>query len=520
MRTRAHRPALARRLAAGSALGFLLLLPLAAIARPGGGSSYSGGSHSYSGGSHSSSSSRSSSSGYRSSGSYSGGGGSVDDAGFSALLGIMFVTFLIILPALKGETETRSQQWDSDGPRSPFQASPPPRPHVPAADLGDIRERDPDFSAVLFEDFAYALYARAQEARSDPAAMAALAPYIAADSRAALLRRDPSGVPIHGVVIGAMRVLRVALNHPGKTTIQVELEFEANYSAALEHGPQGYFIHERWILEREANVHTRAPAGVLALGCPNCGAPFRSTQEGHCAHCGQQVDGGRFDWTLTHVRALNQEWRPPALTGDVAEVGTDLPTVVAPNLPARLATFTAQDPGATTEHIERRVHAIFTALNAGWTARDLTPARPFVSDSLYNYLSYWITAYRAQGLRNVLRDMSISGVLFAKLTRDRHYDAITVRVFASGFDSTVRVADGRRVSGSDSQSRRYTEYWTLIRGAGTHGAPQDPNHCPNCGAALDRVNMAGNCEYCGTHLTRGEFDWVLAKIEQDEAYTG
>ena len=87
-------------------------------------------------------------------------------------------------------------------------------------------------------------------------------------------------------------------------------------------------------------------------------------------------------------------------------------------------------------------------------------------------------------------------------------------------DSTVRSADNRRVSGSDTQSRRYTEYWTLIRAAGTHGAPHDPDHCPNCGAALDRVNMAGNCEYCGTHLTRGEFDWVLARIEQDEAYTG
>lgn len=513
MTLRADRPALARRLAAGSALGFLLLLPLAALARPGGGSSYSGGSHSYSGGSRSYSSSSSSSSSYRSSGSHSGSGGSLDDA-FSILLGLAGITLLIMLPGLKGEVQTTRQQWDSD------EADPPPRPLLPAAELGDIRERDPDFSAVLFEDFVYALYARAQEARSDPAAMAALAPYIAADTRAALLRRDPSGVPIHGVVIGAMRVLRVALHPPDKSTIQVELEFEANYTAALAQGPQGYFIHERWVLQREAAVLTRAPAGVLALGCPGCGAPFHSTEEGRCGHCNQQVDGGRFDWTVTHVRALNQEWRPPALTGDVAEVGTDLPTVVAANLPARLASFVTEDPGTTREHIERRVHAIFTALNAGWTARDLAPARPFVSDSLYNYLSYWIVAYRAQGLRNVLRDMLISGIMFAKLVRDRHYDAITVRVFASGFDSTVRDADGHRVSGSDTRSRRYTEYWTLIRGAGTHGAPHDPEQCPNCGAALDRVNMAGNCEYCGTHLTRGEFDWVLAKIEQDEAYTG
>jgi hypothetical protein len=32
--------------------------------------------------------------------------------------------------------------------------------------------------------------------------------------------------------------------------------------------------------------------------------------------------------------------------------------------------------------------------------------------------------------------------------------------------------------------------------------------------------MAGSCEYCSVHVTAGEFDWVLSKIEQDDAYRG
>ena len=32
--------------------------------------------------------------------------------------------------------------------------------------------------------------------------------------------------------------------------------------------------------------------------------------------------------------------------------------------------------------------------------------------------------------------------------------------------------------------------------------------------------MAGHCEHCGADVTSGEFDWVLSKIEQDDAYTG
>jgi hypothetical protein len=32
--------------------------------------------------------------------------------------------------------------------------------------------------------------------------------------------------------------------------------------------------------------------------------------------------------------------------------------------------------------------------------------------------------------------------------------------------------------------------------------------------------MAGACEHCGAHVTAGEFDWVLSKIEQDDTYRG
>jgi len=32
--------------------------------------------------------------------------------------------------------------------------------------------------------------------------------------------------------------------------------------------------------------------------------------------------------------------------------------------------------------------------------------------------------------------------------------------------------------------------------------------------------MAGACTYCGAHVTSGEFDWILSKIEQDDSYRG
>ncbi len=492
------------------------LLALDAAARPGGGQGYSGGGGGGGGG------------GYSGGGSSSGGGGGdagvliywlvrlvieVPIIGVPLLLGVIYFWYT----RMRHVNDVQSDRWSSD---DTFQVAPKParRPG-----LAKIRARDPEFSTVLFEDFVYALYARVHAARSDPAAMAALAPYVAEGSRSALLSRDPVGVPISGVVVGAMQVLNVKVPGPEGGSVRVDLKFEANYTAMtamIDGQPQGYYVDERWGLERSSTAVSKPPGQALEFRCPNCGAPFESTGGERCRYCQQDVGHGRFDWTLTHVRLLRQETRPPALTADVAEHGTDAATVFDPRVQAEHAALIADDPGATPELIERRLRAIYSELNIAWSNLELQRIRPLVSDSLFNYLEYWIFAYRNQGLRNMLEEMAISRVQFVKLTRDRHYDAITLRFWASGRDYTVRAIDGERVSGSKSRKRSYSEYWTLIRGAKVRGAPREPGNCPSCGAGTERVNMAGTCEYCGAHLTRGEFDWVLSKIEQDDSYAG
>ena len=490
-------------------LGLIVLgLAVAAEARPGGGQSYSGGSSSHSsGGSSYSGGSRSSGSSWSSSSSSSGGGG-----GGGSLIGLLLAVVIGIPLKLAEQMKSNDNNFDSS--YAPPPQPPPPRPS-PQALFDAIRERDPEFSAVLFEDFVFALYARVHAARGDAAAMAALAPYVSEGSRAALLHREPAGAKIHGVVVGRMQVERVRLDD----RIAVDLRFESNLTADLPHGPQGFYIQETWTLERGAQVRSKPPEAVQNFQCPACGAPYQRTDQGACGHCGQQVEDGRFDWTVTFVRQQGIEPRPPALTGDVQEVGTGYPTVFSRDIVQQHAHLVREDPGASAPHIERRLHDIYGVLNDAWTARDLRPIRPHVSDALYNYLAYWIDAYRNQGLTNVLKDMEISRMQIVKLVRDKHFDAVTVRFWAAGLDYTTDL-QGRRVSGSSTSKRAYSEYWTLIRGARVRGAPRDPATCPGCGAALDRVSMAGNCEYCGSHLTRGEFDWVLSKIEQDESYTG
>jgi predicted lipid-binding transport protein (Tim44 family) len=493
-------------------LAALLLLPAVAFGRPGGGESYSGGG-----------------------GDGGGGGGGGGDGGFVFLVVRLWIEFVIAYPQFgvpatvviivlvvarqRRKAKAGPQIWDS-APRT----APPSRRTV--RDLDAIRDRDPEFSVVLFEDFAYALFARAHQARSSQRDLESLSPYLAPAVRSHLAQRRPVGAPVTGVVIGAMRVLDLAIPTAAATSpeapapqVMVFLEFEANMTVGMSGAEHTHYVQERWRLVRNAGVQSKPPSVVRTFQCPNCGAPFGPEGGDRCQYCGQVVSGGRFDWSVRSIDLIRIEERPPALSSDVQEVGSNWPTIFHPSLNARWAELAREDPGVTQEALDARLRLIYDELNAAWSRRDLGGARPYVSDGIFDYLKYWVTAYERQGLRNVLEGMRIVEWKTVKVLRDRHYDSLTLRLWGSGRDYTVRQTTGDVVTGDPKHDRFYSEYWTLIRGAGVKGAPRGDKSCPNCGAPLD-VNMAGQCEHCGAKITSGEFDWVLSKIEQDDSYTG
>jgi DNA-directed RNA polymerase subunit RPC12/RpoP len=494
------------RLAPGA---LLLLLPAAAFARAGGGQSYSGGS----------------------SGSGGGDGGGLIFLLIRLLIWLIFHHPLIGIPLTIGLVYVFVQYQKRTGTAGTQNWNSVPSSKEPPAarasrDLDDLRTLDPELSVVLFEDFVYDLFARAHEARASERDLEALSPYLSAAARDHLARRAPVGAPVSGVVIGALRVVGLSIPTaataaPGAPSPRevVTLEIEANMTVGATGAERTHYVEERWRLERDASVQSKPPEQERSFHCPNCGAPFGPEGGDRCEYCGQVVSGGRFDWSVEAIDLARLEERPPALTSNVQEVGTNFPTIFHPNLNARWAELVRDDPGVTMEGLHARLQLVYGELNAAWSRGDLASARPYVSDGLYDYLQYWVTAYATQGLRNVLEGMRIVEWKTVKIVRDRHFDALAVRLWGSGRDSTIRIATGEVVSGDPRHDRPYSEYWTLIRGAGVKGAPRADKSCPNCGAPLD-VNMAGQCEHCGAKVTSGEFDWVLSKIEQDDSYTG
>jgi hypothetical protein len=380
------------------------------------------------------------------------------------------------------------------------------------AGLARLREKgDPDFSTILFIDFAAFLYATAQHLRAE-GGLTKISTFLSERAIATLNGLSKDVQAVSRVVIGDIRVASVHENKGVDLTILVALD--TNCTEQLKAGgTRTLYNAETWAFTRAAGRQSRAPEAVRDLKCPSCGGPPERKFDGTCAYCGQRVDGGLLDWFVKSVK-VNREERPPLETVELAEAGTDLPTLVDPAFPGNKETHKEIDWAA----FEARARHIFIELQAAWSERRWERARPYETDAMFQQHAYWIEEYQRQKLKNVLGDVSITRFTPVKIDEDRYFVAVTARIHASMIDYTMR-EDGNVVTGSPASRRDFTEYWTLARSRNFTPPKADSRRCPSCGVAL-KINRDGHCEFCAAKISLGEFDWVLTRIEQDEAYTG
>lgn len=541
-----HRPS--RRLVpACIGLVCLLLWTGIADARVGGGGSFSGGGG---GGS--------SSGGGGGGGGWSGGGGSSGggDGAFlhwliveHPVIGIPLIIAFIIFQFLRWMAQQQEEQYSSVRSRSassarPSRAAPSrtlatpkpvarkDRPTGPVRDntlalravqsrVNQIRRYDPNFSEILFMDFAYALYAQVQEARGR-GETENYSPYL---SKSVMQRLDVLTIgsgrlkEVRGVIVGAAHIQEISSPHKKTTTIKVH--FETNYTELRETArlsENTYYCEEVWSFTRLTEVLSPSPDKIARIGCPSCGSALERQPDGACQHCGVRMTAGKYHWMVNGLDVINRESRGPLLTSDVPEVGTNLPTVVQPNYRSAREEFGAAHPDFSWQRTEVRFRHIFDELQAAWTSLEWERARPFESDQLFQFHQFWIHEYQSQKLRNVLEDIEIERLQPVRMKSDAFFDAITVRIWASMKDYTVD-SSNRIQCGDPRKQRQFTEYWTFMRRRGVKESEAKDSNCPNCSATL-KINMAGVCEYCDSKVTNGEFDWVLSRIEQDEAYVG
>lgn len=518
--TACRAPTVALLLFAAAVAALLILFPLEALARVGGGQSYGGGSHGGSGG---------------------GSGGAiigvvrilvwltVEYPAVGVPVDIAVIGFVVFRFVRRGTKQSEAFSSSPISMTTGLAASPLGLDTAAAPpdgfnrEFAQLRRFDPNFSEIVFTDFCYALYGKAHDARGHgSAALDQFSPYLSEAARKSLLERNAKGLKeVKGIIVGAMSIADMGgLETP---LVNITLLFETNYTEVTNTNGQPsemtYYVRERWQLERKRDVLSPPPAQATALHCPRCGAPLQKNTVGACAFCSAKIESGEFQWYVRGIGLLSREAKGPLLTSNVPEAGTDLPSVLQPGFRDIRIEFEKNNPSFSWGEFQARARLIFDELQAAWSTLNWERARPHETDNLFQMHQYWIDAYQRQHLRNALDQCRITALQPVKIKEDQFYYAITLRMGAEGYDYTVDES-GNVVSGSKNKLRNWSEYWTFIRSRNAKpiAARADLN-CPNCGAPL-KVNNVGICEFCGGKITSGDFDWVLSKIEQDEAYAG
>ena len=191
-----------------------------------------------------------------------------------------------------------------------------------------------------------------------------------------------------------------------------------------------------------------------------------------------------------------------------------------PNVGEQLAELKGRDPGFGEQQFRDMASTSFFKIQQAWSARNMSMATAFMSAPLLQRFTTQIDEMKKGGRTNKIEKLVIGSVEFAEAAHDGNQDFVTVRIKAAAADYTVDDKTGKMISGSTNQ-KGFTEYWTFMRGDSVKtpekGEVAEVKSCPKCGAPIS-VNAVGKCDYCGSDVTSGDFNWVLSEIVQESVW--
>ena len=158
---------------------------------------------------------------------------------------------------------------------------------------------------------------------------------------------------------------------------------------------------------------------------------------------------------------------------------------------------------------------VYMDIQSAWEKRDLGPVRGVLHQNLYQQTNRQIQEKIEEGIVNHLERISINTAYLTSYRRDREYEYLTIYLAASMIDYQIKEATGEIILG-DKTTRWNLQYkMTFMRStdAKTRSAKEADRGfvCPNCGAPLKGTSF-GECEYCGSVVTTGAYDWVLSSF--------
>ncbi|MBQ7873619.1 MAG: TIM44-like domain-containing protein [Oscillospiraceae bacterium] len=180
-----------------------------------------------------------------------------------------------------------------------------------------------------------------------------------------------------------------------------------------------------------------------------------------------------------------------------------------------LAGLKARDPAFNESKFLADAANLYVRMQNAWTDKDLNPLRTRLTEELYAKSERQVQSYINNAQTNHVERVSVLSTNIVGCTKDARNDIITVELVTRIVDYVTDDRTGNVIRGDKNRELFMTYRWTFIRALGKLTAEDelvDDKHCPNCGAPID-LNQSAVCEYCGSVVTSGEYDWVVSDIQ-------
>lgn len=180
-----------------------------------------------------------------------------------------------------------------------------------------------------------------------------------------------------------------------------------------------------------------------------------------------------------------------------------------------LAELKARDPDFSEDLFITRINNMFIQLQEAWQAKDWKKVRPFESDELFNQHARQLQELIDSRTTNVVDDIGILRTQISDYHDNGATESLDVYMRVRYKDYIIDDNTGKVVEG-DPNREYFMEYELVMsrkKGVATRLAQNTVvSTCPNCGANVS-INASGECEYCNSVVSNGDFDWVLTRME-------
>ncbi len=174
------------------------------------------------------------------------------------------------------------------------------------------------------------------------------------------------------------------------------------------------------------------------------------------------------------------------------------------------------DENFSIEEFKSWARDLFIKLQDSWTKRDWSVIRCFETNQLFEQHSTQLQGYIDNKQINVLEGVAVNWVKLLKFEQSGDKEILSVVLSSKMIDYIIDEETKELIKGDKNTVIINAYKLTFIRkkGVKTNLGEDTVNttNCPNCGAPT-KITSSGQCEYCGSVITTGEYNWVLSNLE-------